>query len=134
MKCSSVLKSRFAELPVIPTANNIWYHFGTCFQRVNKKDLRSFAQSYVCRFRCTYKCLQSFSALKLFKEKTAHVLLISTSMDIMIRPKTNLQHDIEKMAFNIQPQNIAFYWVYAKIKKSQVTFGLLCIVSAEVSF
>jgi len=68
-----VLKSRFAKLTVIPTENNIRYHFGTYFQRVNRKNLRSFAQRYVC--------LQSFSGMKLFKERTAH-LLISTSVDI----------------------------------------------------
>jgi len=36
----------------------------------------------VCRFRWTCKYLQSFSAMKLSNDKNAHVLLISTWMDI----------------------------------------------------
>jgi len=50
----------------------------------------------------------------------------------MILPKTNFQHNIEKLASNIQPQKIAFHCVYAK-KKSNSLWSFI-IVSAEVSF
>jgi len=51
-----------------------------------------------------------FLQMKLIKEKTAHVLLISTRMDIiMVLPTTNLQPDIDNLASNTRPQKIALY-------------------------
>jgi len=108
------LKNRFAEFPVIPTANSIlWYHFGNCFQRVNKK----IAQHYVCCFCRTNECLQPFYTMQFINGKTCSCLTDFNWNGHMILPTTNIQPGIEKLASNIQPPKIALYWIYVKIKQ-----------------
>jgi len=82
------LESRFPELPVIPTVNNIRYHFGTCFQRVNKK-----------------MCDPLFNVM--------FVVFVGHTNGHMILPRANLQHDL--LIFS-HKNKIALYWFYAKIK------------------
>jgi len=43
--------------------------------------------------------------MKLFKDKTAHVLLISTRL-ILPKSRPNLQPDIAKLVSNIQPEKL----------------------------
>ena len=100
LKCNTVLKSRFAELPIIPTADDM-----ILFWRLLLES--EFAQGYVCRFGSTYRCEQSFSAMKLIKSKNRSRLtdpIKSNLNDLMILASTNLQPDIDKLADNIQPQ------------------------------
>jgi len=70
------LKSRFAEPPVIPTANNYMISFWHLLQESELKHLRSTCidRRYVCRFRCIYKCLHSFPAMTLIKDKKCSCL------------------------------------------------------------
>lgn len=104
LKCNSVFKSRFAELPVIPTADDM-ISFWCLLPESGFEHLRSFAQRYVCRFGSTYRCEQSFSAMKLIKSKNRSRLTDSNLNGLMILATTKLQPDIEKLASNIQPQN-----------------------------
>ena len=103
LKCNTVLKSRFAELPVIPTADDM-ISFWRLLPESEFGHLRSFAQRYVCRFGSTYRCEQSFSAMKLIKSKNRSRLTDPNLNGLMILATTNLQPDIDKLADNIQPQ------------------------------
>ena len=84
LKCNSVLKSRFAELPVIPTADDM-ISFWRLLPESEFEHLRSFAQRYICRFGCTYRCEQSFSAMKLIKSKNSSRLTDSNLNGLMIQ-------------------------------------------------
>ncbi|XP_068200767.1 general transcription factor II-I repeat domain-containing protein 2-like [Palaemon carinicauda] len=68
LRANSVLKSKFNELPSLPSASerlNFWRSLpGEHFP-----ELRKFAQSYTCRFEITYRCQQAFLSMKTIKNK-----------------------------------------------------------------
>ena len=66
LKCNIVLKGRFAELPPVPCAADI-ISFWKLLPTTEFGNLRSFAQRYMSRFGSTYRCEQTFSAMKLIK-------------------------------------------------------------------
>lgn len=101
LKCNSVLKSKFAELPVLPSADDM-IAFWRILPANEFEHLRSFAQRYICRFGSTYRCEQSFSAMKLIKNKNRARLTDSNLNVLMILATTNLQPDIDKLASNLQ--------------------------------
>lgn len=101
LKCNSVLKGRFAELPVVPSASDM-ISFWRLLPENDFEHLRSFAQRFVCRFGSTYRCEQSFSSMKLIKNKNRARLTDSNLNGLMILATTNLNPDIDKLASNIQ--------------------------------
>ena len=64
LKCKTVLKFRFAELSAIPSAADR-ISFWQLLPVTEFGYLRSFAQPFICRFGSTYRCEQTFSAMKL---------------------------------------------------------------------
>lgn len=68
VKCNSIIRSKFMEIPASPTSKDMT-QFWQMLPADKFQHLRSFAQRYVCRFGSTYRCEQSFSAMKLIKNK-----------------------------------------------------------------
>ena len=98
----------------------------TSFQKMNLKNLRSFAQCFVHRSGCTYRCWQSFYAMELIqqigliKAKTFHALLIPTRMDwqfwLQLISNMTLQNWLLIFSHKNRIRIVSIY--YSKIKKS----------------
>ena len=70
----------------------------------NFPELRTFAQSIICRFGTTYRCEQAYSAMKLIKSKTRLRLSDSNLRNTLVLSVRNLTTRIEKLAKSKQPQ------------------------------
>ena len=100
----------------ISTANNLWYHFGTCLV----------IQTVIYKIICDSLLNVTFVDLVVHTNVSRYVLQwnwLKTKLlrsfwlqhGHMILPTTNLQPDIEKLSFNIQPHKSHYiYWIYDK--------------------
>ncbi len=75
LKTNSLLKMKFDELSLSPNAFDI-INFWRSLPCGDFLNLRKYAQSYLCRFRTTYRCEQAFSSMKVIKVKEGRDLLI----------------------------------------------------------
>ena len=93
LQANSVLKMKFNKLPQLPSATettNFW-RFLLC---EHFPELRKFAQSYACRFGTTYRCEQSFSSMKMIKNKMRSRLSDSNLKKCLVLSTTNLTPNI----------------------------------------
>jgi len=98
---STALIGRFKELPAVPSATDM-ISFWSVLPNEEFPLLRSFAQRYVCRFGSTYRCEQSFSAMKLIKTRNRARLTDENLNCLMTLATTDLSPDINKLASTIQ--------------------------------
>ena len=68
LKTHPSLKIKFDEHSSVPSASDM-IKFWQTLPRENFPELRKFAQGFICRFGTTYRCEQTFSAMKLIKSK-----------------------------------------------------------------
>lgn len=97
VKCNSVIRSKFLEIPASPTLNDMT-QFWQMLPADKFQHLRSFAQRYVCRFGSTYRCEQSFSAMKLIKNKQRSRLTDDHLAALMTLAVTGLNPDIDRLS------------------------------------
>ena len=92
-QANSVLKMKFNELPSFLRATKT-INFWRCLPREHFPELRKFAQSYACRFGTTYRCEQSFSSMKMIKNKIRSRLSDSNLKNCLVLSTTNLTLNI----------------------------------------
>ena len=68
LKTHPSLKIKFDELSSVPNASDI-IKFCQSLPGENFPELRKFSQGFICRFGTTYRCEQTFFAMKLIKSK-----------------------------------------------------------------
>jgi hypothetical protein len=95
------LIERFRKLSAVPYAADMIL-FWSMFPSEHFPNLRSFAQRYVCRFGSTYRCEQSFSAMKLIKSRNRARLTDENLCCLMTLATTDLHADIDKLASTTQ--------------------------------
>jgi len=101
LQCNSVLKGRFGEIPPVPSAADM-ITFWQLLPANDFRHLRSFAQRYICRFGSTYRCEQSFSAMKLIKSRNRTRLTDNNLNSLMILAVTEMKPQISKLASSHQ--------------------------------
>ena len=99
LKCNSILKNRFASLPDVPSSEDM-ISFWNMLPKSNFRHLRAFAQRFVCRFGSTYK--QTFSAMKITKNKYRSRLLDNNLISLLILATTDLKPNMKQLASNHQ--------------------------------
>ena len=99
---NSVLKGRFDDMPAVPSATDM-ISFWSMLPVEQFGHLRSFAQRFICRFGSTYRCEQSFSAMKIIKNRNRARLADKNLSCLMMLATTDLRPDINKLASAIQP-------------------------------
>lgn len=97
VKCSSVLRSKFMEIPASPNSKDM-IQFWSMLPAETFPHLRSFAQRYICRFGTTYRCEQSFSTMKLIKNKQRSRLTDDNLSALMTLAVTDMNPDIDRLA------------------------------------
>lgn len=103
LKTNSSLKAKFHELSSVPSASDM-INYWRSLPCENFPELRKFAQSFICRFGTTYRCEQTFSAMKLVKSKTRSRLTDANLKNTLLLSVTHINPNIEKLAKSKQPQ------------------------------
>lgn len=103
LKTNSSLKAKFHELSSVPSASDM-INFWRSLPCENFPELRKFALSFICRFGTTYRCEQTFSAMKLVKSKTRSRLTDANLKNTLLLSVTHINPNIEKLAKSKQPQ------------------------------
>ncbi|XP_076373031.1 general transcription factor II-I repeat domain-containing protein 2-like [Tachypleus tridentatus] len=93
LKANSVLKSKFNELPSLPSESGM-LNFWRSSPCKHFPELRKFAQSYACRFRTTYRREQAFSSMKIIKNKLRSRLSDSSLKNCLLLSVTNLTPNV----------------------------------------
>ena len=101
LKCNSALKGRFYELPDAPSATDM-VSFWRLVPASVFPHLHIFALQYVCRFGSTYRCEQTFSAMKLIKDRSRSCLTDPHLRDLLLLATSEIQPDIDKLSRSIQ--------------------------------
>lgn len=91
------------ELPPIPTATDM-ISFWRVLPRSEFNQLRIFAQKLIYRFGSKYRCEQTFSAMKLIKNRNRASLTDKNLNGLMVLATTELQPDIDSLVANKQLQ------------------------------
>jgi len=115
---NSVLKMKFDELPSLTSTLEM---IGLCrsLPREHFPKMRKFAQSYACLFGTTYKCKQSFSFMKIIKNKLRSRSSHSSLKDCLLLSVTNLTPDITGLV---------------KAKQSQSHIKVICLFCLCLNF
>ena len=103
LKTNLLLKTKFDELHLVQNARNT-INFWRSLPHESFSELRTFAQSFVCRFGSTYRCEQAFSSMNLIKSKMRSQLTDSNLKNCLLLSVTNLSPDIQKLAKSKQSQ------------------------------
>ena len=103
VRCDTVLKGRFYEMPAVPSAMDM-ISFWRLISPDRCPNLHTFALQYICRFGSTYRCEQTFSAMKLIKNRNRSCLTDHHLCDLLTLATSNLQPDIEKLVGSLQAQ------------------------------
>ena len=103
LQANWVLKLKFNELPSFPSATET-INFWRSLPCEHFPELRKFAQSYACRFGTTYRCEQSFSSMKMIKNKMRSRLSNSNLKNCLVLLTTNLTPNITDLVKGKQSQ------------------------------
>ena len=93
LKANSILKIKFNELSLFPSASEM-IGFWRSIPREHFPEMRRLAQSYACLFGTTYRCEQSFSFMKIIKNKLRSRLSDSNLKNCLLLSVTNLTPNI----------------------------------------
>lgn len=103
VRCNTILKGRFYEMPAVPSAMDM-ISFWRLISPDRCPNLHTFALQYICRFGSTYRCEQTFSAMKLIKNRNRSCLTDHHLCDLLTLATSNLQPDIDKLVGSLQAQ------------------------------
>jgi hypothetical protein len=103
LKSNSALKGRFYELPDVPSATDM-VSFWRLVPASKFPHLHTFALQYVCRFGSTYRCEQTFSAMKLIKDRSRSRLNDPHLRDLLLLATSDIEPEIDKLSHNNQSQ------------------------------
>ena len=93
LMANSILKMKFNELSLCPSASEM-IGFWRSISREHFPEMRKLAQSYACLFGTTYRCQQSFSSMKIIKNKLRSRLSDSNLKNCLLLSVTNLTPNI----------------------------------------
>ena len=93
LKIPSNLQMEFNELSLFPSASKM-IDFWRSIPRKHFQAMRKLAQSYACLFGTTYRCQQSFSSMKIIKNKLRSRLSDSNLKNCLLLSVTNLTPNI----------------------------------------
>ena len=103
LKTNSLLKMKFVELSSARNASDM-IQFGRSLRCENFPELRTFAQSFMRRFRTACRHEQAFTAMKLIKNNTSSRLADSYLSNTLVLSVTMLTPRIEKLVKSKHPQ------------------------------
>ena len=93
LKAKLILKMKFNELSLFPSASEM-IGFWRSMPREHFPEMRKLAQSYACLFGTTYRCEQSFSSMKIIKNKLRSRLSDSNLKNCLLLSVTNITPNI----------------------------------------
>jgi len=93
LKGNSVLKMKFDELSSLPSASEM-IGFWRSFSCEHFPKMRKNTQSFSCLFGTRYRCEQSFSFMKIIKNKLRSQLSDSSLKNFLLLSVTNLTPNI----------------------------------------
>jgi len=93
LKANSVLKIKFDEFSSVSSASEM-ISFWRSLPCEHFPEMRNLPQSYACLFGTTYRCEQSFSSMKMIKNKLRSRLSDSNLKDCLLLSVTNLTPNI----------------------------------------
>ena len=115
LKTNSILKMKFNELSLFPSASEM-IGFWRSIPREHFPEMRKLAQSYACLFGTTNRCEQSFSSMKIIKNKLRSRLSDSNLKNCLLLSVTNLTPNITGLVK-----------AESKVRLKLFMFILLCI-------
>ena len=93
LKANSILKMKFNKLSLFPSASEM-IGFWHSIPREHFLEMKKLARSYACLFRTIYRCEQSFSSMKIIKNKLRSQLSNSNLKNCLLLSVTNLTPNI----------------------------------------
>ena len=103
LNANSILKMKFNELSLFPSASEM-IGFWRSIPREHFPQMRKLAQSYACLFETAYRCEQSFSSMKIIKNKLRSRLSDSNLKNCLLLSVTNLTPNITSLVKAKQSQ------------------------------